>query len=148
MPEIIGKGGVLVEGHAKAPVLISDKGFNGVAAWTKPDNFKPGGAAICLDWQHPWNGIDLAREDPRLSPAEVGSTHAPLPYIDLIKDQTGPAAIIVARPDPLLAVGVFISKDWYGPSIPLIMFPTDELAKHVKDGDIIEVLEDGTIQKA
>lgn len=147
MPEIIGKGGVLVEGHAKAPVLISDKGFNGVAAWTKPDNFKPGGAAICLDWQHPWNGIDLAGKILAF-PAEVGSTHAPLPYIDLIKDHTGPAAIIVARPDPLLAVGVFISKDWYGPSIPLIMFPTDELAKHAKDGDIIEILEDGTIQKA
>ena len=36
----------------------------------------------------------------------------------------------------------------YGPSIPLIQFPTDELMKVLKDGDMIEILEDGTIQKA
>jgi len=145
--EIIGKGGVLVAGHIKAPVLISDKGFNGVAAWTKPDNFKPGGAAICLDWQHPWNGTDLAGKILAF-PTEVGSTHAPLPWIDLVKNQNGPAGVIVARPDPLLAIGIFISREWYGPSIPLIEFPTDELAKFVKDGDTIEILEDGTIQRA
>ncbi|MEL6766160.1 MAG: DUF126 domain-containing protein [Pseudomonadota bacterium] len=147
MPTVIGKGGVLVEGHVKAPVLISDAGFNGVAAWTKDDNFKPGHQAVCNDWQHPWNGTDLAGKILAF-PAEVGSTHAPLPYIDLCKNQNGPAAVIVARPDPLVAIGIFISKEWYGPSIPLLQFPTDELAMHVKDGDVIEILEDGTIQIA
>ena len=145
MPTIIGKGGVLVEGHAKAPALLTDKGFNGVAAWTKPENFKPGGAAICLDWQHPWNGIDLAGKI-LVFPTEVGSTHAPLPYLDLVKNQNGPVGIIVARPDPLVAIRIFLSKDWYGPSIPLVEFPTEELAKHLKDGDEVEILEDGTIQ--
>ena len=146
MAKIIGRGGMLVEGHARAPVLISDQGFNGVAAWTKEGNFKQGQASVCYDWQHPWNGIDLGGKILAF-PAEVGSTHAPLPYIDLVKSQTGPAALIVARPDPLVAIGIFISQEWYGPSIPLIEFPTDELAKHVEDGDTIEILEDGTIQK-
>lgn len=147
MSQVIGKGGVLVEGHVKAPVVISDKGFNGVAAWTKPSNFKPGGAAICNDWQHPWNGQDLAGKI-LIFPAEVGSTHAPLPYIDLVKNQNGPAGIIVSRPDPLVAIGIIISQEWYGPSIPLIEFPEEELAKTLKDGDMIEILEDGTIQHA
>jgi len=71
-----------------------------------------------------------------------------LPYIDLVRNQNGPVAIIVGNPDPLVAIGIFISKEWYGPSIPLIQFPTDELMKVLKDGDMIEILEDGTIQKA
>lgn len=146
MPEIIGKGGVLIEGHVKAPILMTSQGFNGVAAFTKPGNFQPGGAAICNDWQHDWNGTDLAGKILAF-PAEVGSTHAPLPYLDLIKNQVGPAAIIVARPDLLVAIGIFLSKDFYGPSIPLIEFPTEELMKVLKDGDTVEILEDGTIQK-
>jgi predicted aconitase with swiveling domain len=147
MAEIIGKGGVLVAGHVKAPVIMSTQGFNGVAAWTKPRNFEPGGQAICLDWQHEWNETDLAGKI-ICFPAETGSTHAPLPYIDLVRNQNGPAAVIVGNPDPLVAIGIFISKEWYGPSIPLIQFPTAELMKVLKDGDMIEILEDGTIQKA
>jgi predicted aconitase with swiveling domain len=131
-------------GRVKAPVIISDHGFNGVAARTKPDNFKPGNQAVCLDWQHPWNGTDLAGKI-MIIPAETGSTHAPLPWIDLVKNQNGPA--VVGSPDPLLAIGIIISKEWYGPSIPLIQLSNVELEKVLKDGDVIEILEDGTIQK-
>jgi predicted aconitase with swiveling domain len=145
MSKAIGKGGVLVEGRVKAPVIISDHGFNGVAAWTKPGNFQPGKQAVCLDWQHPWNGIDLAGKI-MIIPTEIGSTHAPLPWIDLVRNQNGPAGVIVGNPDPLLAIGIMISKEWYGPSIPLLQFPTKELANLLKDGDVIEILEDGTIE--
>lgn len=146
MAQVIGKGGVLVEGRVKAPVIISDHGFNGVAAWTKPDNFKPGKQAVCLDWQHPWNGVDLAGKI-LIIPAETGSTHAPLPWIDLVKNQNGPVGVIVGTPDPLLAIGILISKEWYGPSIPLIQLSEVELAEVLSDGDVIEILEDGTIHK-
>ncbi|PWJ38538.1 aconitase X swivel domain-containing protein [Sediminitomix flava] len=142
--EVIGKGGVLIEGAIEAPILISKQGFNGVAAWTKEENFKDGHEAVCYDWQHEWNGVDLKGKIIAF-PTEVGSTHAPLPYIDLVKDKNGPAGIIVTVPDPLVAIGVIISKEWYGPSIPLIEFPIDELEKHVKNGDIVQIQEDGTI---
>ncbi|USD62591.1 DUF126 domain-containing protein [Vibrio sp. SCSIO 43140] len=144
MSKMIGKGGVLVSGSVTGPVLISDKGFNGVAAWTKEENFQEGHQAVCYDWQHPWNGIDLAGKI-LIFPAEVGSTHAPLPYIDLVRNQNGPLAVIVQNPDPLVAIGIFISREWYGPSIPLIEFPFDILRSELKDGDLIEIEEDGTI---
>ncbi|MBC7002764.1 DUF126 domain-containing protein [Photobacterium sp. BZF1] len=146
MSKVLGQGGVLVEGTVVGPVIISDKGFNGVAAWTKEENFRPGHEAVCYDWQHPWNGIDLAGKI-LIFPAEVGSTHAPLPYIDLVRKQNGPLAVIVENPDPLVAIGIFISKEWYGPSIPLIEFPFDLLVKELTDGDEIEISIDGTITK-
>ena len=142
------KGTVVMGGTAKGPILMTMTGFNAVAAWTKAKNdSSPEYAALDQDWQHPWNGTDL-RGRIICFPAEVGSTHSPLPFLDLIKDKIGPAGIIVGEADPLLLAGNILSEVWYGPSIPIIEYPTEELMKNFKDGDVINISSDGTIEPA
>ena len=142
------KGNVVIEGTATGQILMTMTAFNAVAAWTKAKNYSsPEYAALDTDWQHPWDGTDLQGRI-ICFPAEVGSTHSPLPFLDLIKEETGPAGIIVGESDPLLIAGNILSKVWYGPSIPIIEYPTDELMKHFKDGDIVTIGEDGMIHSA
>ena len=58
-------------------------------------------------------------------PYGKGSAAAPLVLLELVKQETAPAALINIETDPLLVAGPIISKHFYGTAIPVVtMSPT------------------------
>lgn len=131
----------ILGGHGKGPALITDRAVNLTAAFTKPSNLLPFKRSEFRDRHHPWFGENI-RGKVLLVPTCIGSTHTGLVVLDLVSRDLGPAAIIVDHADSLLVSGVVLSEVWYGPTTPVVEFPTAELANHVKDGETIEVFGD------
>ncbi|MCC6145838.1 MAG: DUF126 domain-containing protein [Candidatus Hydrogenedentes bacterium] len=132
------RGRGVVGGQAQGPALFTDKAVNFTAAFTKPENLIPFKKAEVRDRHHPWFKMNI-RGKVLFIPAAIGSTHTGLVLLDLVRLQKGPAAIIVAHPDPLLVSGIILSQVWYGRSIPVVEYPTDELEGIVQDGQDIQV---------
>jgi predicted aconitase with swiveling domain len=53
-------------------------------------------------------------------PYGKGSAAAPLVLLELVKQNTAPAAMINIETDPLLVAGPIISKHFYGTTIPVV----------------------------
>ena len=142
------EGKPILDGHGKGPALITDQAVNLTAAFTKPSNLLPFKKSEFRDRHHPWFGQKI-RGKVLLIPTCIGSTHTGLVVLDLVKRHYGPAAIIVDHADSLLVSGVVLSEVWYGPTTPVVEYPTAELAEHIENGTTLEVFGDtGVIEIA
>ncbi len=131
-------GNPILKGQATGPALFTDKAFNFTAAFTKPENLLPGGKAIVRDRHHPWFKTNV-KDKVLFIPTAIGSTHTGLVLLDLVRLGKGPAAMVVDSADSLLVSGVVLSEVWYGISIPIVEYPTQELASIVHDGMQVSV---------
>lgn len=132
------QGRGVVKGRAVGPALISDRPVNFTAAFTKPLNIVPYFRAEFLDRHHPWFKTNI-KGRVLVFPTAIGSTHTGLVLLDLVRLQAGPAALIVDQADPLMVSGVLLSEVWYQRAIPVVEYPTAEIADAARDGDLVEV---------
>ncbi len=131
-------GNPVLKGKATGPALFTDKAFNFTAAFTKPENLIPGHKAQVRDRHHPWFKMNVHGKV-LFIPTAIGSTHTGLVLLDLVRLEKGPAAMVVDVADSLLVSGIVLSEVWYGISIPIVEYPTQELAEMVKDGMTVTV---------
>lgn len=98
-----------------------------------------------------WGGIDAAtgriidRSHPDLGacitgrilvmPGGRGSSSSSSVLAETIRRRTGPAAIVLAHPDPILTVGALVARSLYGTRCPIVVCAIDGIA----NGDRLRV---------
>ena len=109
-----------------------------------------------------WGGIDVAtgriidRSHPDLGrvitgrvlvmPGGRGSSSSASVFAESIRRGTGPAAIVLATPDPILTVGALVSQSLYGLRCPVVACAIDGIATgdrlrvSARDGGDAEIL--------
>jgi len=112
-------GQALMAGRAEAPALVL----------AEPLSF--------------WGGIDVAsgrvidRSHPNLGavvtgtvlvmPGGRGSSSSSAVLAECLRLSTGPAAIVLSIPDPILTVGAIVARTLYDVSCPIVVCPIDGL---------------------
>ncbi len=90
---------------------------------------------IC-DVNHSQHGLSLAGKVLAMRAAR-GSSSSSSALVEAARRGVAPAAIILARPDPILAIGSLVAADLYGLQIPVILFPEDAWHRIPADGEAL-----------
>ena len=77
-------------------------------------------------------------------PCGKGSSTASAILAESIRNDTAPAAIIMARTDPIIALGAIVADEMYGKTVPVVVLPQDDYDE-IADGDEVTVDLDGSV---
>jgi predicted aconitase with swiveling domain len=105
-----------------------------------------------------WGGVDPVSgtvADPRhpdhgrciagtvlLVPATIGSSSSSAILLELLRERTAPAAILLGRADAILALGAVVAAELGYAPVPVVEMALEALA-HVPEGAIVRVGPDG-----
>jgi predicted aconitase with swiveling domain len=135
MPE----GRTLVPGEAHGPALVLTEPLS---FWGGLD---PATGAI-MDVHHPQRGAVVIGMV-LVMPGGRGSSSSSSVLAEAIRAATAPAAIVLAEPDPIIALGAIVARELYGPSIPIVVLEMKDLVTgnevSVSAGDDVARLEVG-----
>jgi len=111
-----------------APLVLDDP----LSFWGGVD----ASTGVIIDVHHPQIGARLAGRT-LVMPTGRGSSSSSSVLAELIRHRAGPAAIVLARPDPIIAIGSFVAAELYGITIPVVSVAPDAYracvsARHVK----------------
>ena len=122
------KGRVIKSGHARGEALVSSEPI-GFLGGVDPDT------GLVVEQGHPLEGQSVTGRV-LVFPTGKGSTVGSYTLYRMVKNKTGPAAIINAESEPIVAVGAIISD------IPMI----DQIdISRLSTGNMV-VIEDGVIR--
>jgi predicted aconitase with swiveling domain len=138
-------GRALVPGNVTAEALVSHGGFNTLASYQKTllaKNLK----AVCSDQNNP----DLYKKPMAgralCLPQTIGSTTGGMVLMCACDMGAGPACMLFSRPiDSLAAAGAFLARNWTSHPMAVVDGLGDEFLESVRDGNQVEVREDGTV---
>jgi predicted aconitase with swiveling domain len=128
---------VQIAGTAVAPILRLSKpiGFwGGVNAAT----------GRVSDPRHPDHDTDIAGTILVL-PGTIGSSSSSYIMLELMAIGRAPAALVLAEPDAILALGVVVAREMGHGSIPVLLLPLAEQAL-LATGQRARIAEDGAIE--
>lgn len=139
------KGRVVLGGNVKGECVVSHEGVNTLASFQK-SALKKSKKVICSDQ----NNKDLYNKNltgkVMCLPKTIGSTTGGMILQNIAQLGIGPLAMLFSEHiDSLAAAGIILSDVWNGTRIIAIDQLGDEFLNYVKDGQIIEINEDGTI---
>ncbi len=77
-------------------------------------------------------------------PRGKGSSTGSAVLLDSIRAGTAPAAIVLGRLDPIIALGAIVADEMWHKSIPVVGLADDDLTE-IKTGDRVGVEADGTV---
>jgi uncharacterized protein len=77
-----------------------------------------------IDHSHPDRGRSVTGVI-LVMPAGRGSSSSSSVFAESIRRATGPAAIVLATPDPILTVGAIVARSLYALSCPVVVCPID-----------------------
>jgi predicted aconitase with swiveling domain len=103
----------LVPGEARGAALFLDEPLSfwgGVDAAT----------GEIVDVRHPQRGDNVAGRV-LVMPSGRGSSSSSSVLAESIRAATAPAAIVLAEPDPILALGAIVARELYGISVPVVV---------------------------
>jgi uncharacterized protein len=121
------EGRSYVAGRAEAPAMVLRAPlsfYGGVAPET--------GAIV--DQGHPDRGRVITGHA-LVIPGGKGSSSSSSVLAEAIRLGTGPAAIVLGRPDPIMVIGSLVAERLYGIAVPIIACPIDGIA----DDDMLRV---------
>lgn len=129
------KGIFHVRGEASGPVLRLPTPLSfwgGVEAET----------GTIIDHSQPHYGASL-KGRVLVMPSGRGSSSASSVLAEIIRNGTGPVAIVMARPDPIVTAGAMVARSLYSIVCPVVVTPIDSVA----DGQIatIQAAGDGAV---
>lgn len=132
-------GTILHAGTAVGPVLRLDEPLS---FW---GGFDPVTGAI-IDRSHPQAGLSIAGRVLAL-PGSRGSAGTPAGVAESLRRGSGPAAMLLARPDVNIAVGAMVAARLYAVRIPvLVLDPATHAA--VAGYGTVAITADGSIRAA
>jgi predicted aconitase with swiveling domain len=93
-----------------------------------------------IDHSHPDRGKNVTGRI-LVMPGGRGSSSASAVLAETIRRGTGPAAIVLSLPDPILTVGAIVAQSLYGFRCPIVVCPIEGLAT----GDRLRVDASGSV---
>ena len=118
------KGRVIKSGHARGEALVSSEPI-GFLGGVDPDT------GLVVEQGHPLEGQSVTGRV-LVFPSGKGSTVGSYTLYRMVKNKTGPAAIINAESEPIVAVGAIISE------IPMV----DQIdTEQINSGDVVQVCD-------
>ncbi len=130
----VARGRVLVAGAGEGPLLRLRAP---ISFWGGVDPV----AGTIADPRHPDHGRSIAGTV-LLVPATVGSSSSSAIMLELLREGTAPAAILLGRADAILALGAVVGRELGYAPIPILELPPETL-EDVADGAAVRVDEDG-----
>ena len=132
-------GRVLVPGTATGPALVLD---SPLSLW---GGLEPETGDI-IDQRHPqWRANVTGRV--LVMPVGKGSSSASSILLEAVRLGTAPAAILLAEPDAILALGAAVARELYGVAPPVVVLDR-ETYNTIHDGDALSVTNAGRISRA
>lgn len=87
-----------------------------------------------IDVRHPQRGANVAGRVLVMASGR-GSSSSSSVLAESIRAGTAPAAIVLAEPDPILAIGAIVARELYGREIPVVVSAEPGIAT----GDVVTV---------
>ena len=114
-------------GHASGPALVLDEPLS---FWGGVD---PATGDI-VDVHHPQRDANVAGRV-LVMPSGRGSSSSSSVLAESIRAGTAPVAIVLAEPDPILALGAIVARELYGRTIPIVVASRLD----VRSGEMVSV---------
>ena len=121
------EGRTLVAGTAAGEVLVLEEPLS---FWGGID---PGTGEV-VDVRHPQRGENVAGRV-LVMPSGRGSSSSSSVLAECVRAGTAPAAIVLAQPDPILALGAIVARELYGRAPPIVVVTNPDL----RTGDAVAV---------
>ena len=131
------RGRVLAPGTASGETIVLDEPLS---LWGGLDP----ATGVVIEPRHPQNGASLAGRVVVMSEAR-GSSSSSSVLAEAARAGVAPAAILLAAPDLILAVGAAVADELYRVQVPIIVVGPADLAQ-LRTGDRVSVSEDGAIR--
>lgn len=116
---------------------------------TKPISFWGGVDPVSgtiVDPRHPQHGASITGTMLAI-PSAVGSSSSSAIMLELLREGTAPAAIVMGRADAILALGVVVGRELGYTPIPVVELPMSAL-NAIADGEVVELSAGGSLRKA
>jgi uncharacterized protein len=110
-------GRTLVAGRAEGSALVLGEALS---FWGGLD---PATGRL-IDVHHPRHGTSLTGRI-LVMPAGRGSSSSSYVLAEAIRSGTGPAAILLLEPDPIVALGAIVARELYDVHVPVVVIPAD-----------------------
>jgi predicted aconitase with swiveling domain len=111
----MGESRTLAAGTGRGPALVLSEPLS---FWGGID---PATGEV-IDSHHPARGANIAGTV-LVMPAGRGSSSSSSVLAEAIRAGVGPAAIVLAEPDPIVALGAIVARELYGVSVPVVVGP-------------------------
>ena len=113
-------GEALTPGQARGTTLVLDEP---ISFWGGVDE----NTGRVIDTHHPQSGASVAGSILVLRCGR-GSSSSSSVLAECLRNGVGPAAIVLAEPDPILALGALVASELYATEIPVVVLPPDAYA--------------------
>ena len=113
-------GEALTPGQARGMTLVLDEP---ISFWGGIDE----NTGRVIDTRHPQSGASVAGMILVL-PCGRGSSSSSSVLAECLRNGVGPAAIVLAEPDSILALGALVAGELYGTEIPVVVVTADAYA--------------------
>jgi predicted aconitase with swiveling domain len=132
--EYIGRS--LVAGDARGSAMTANEALS---FW---GGLNPESGEI-IDRRHPLSGKTLTGKVLVL-PHGRGSCSASGVFLEAVRNQTAPTAVIVSRIDPIIGLGAILGEELYERTVPVVLISPSERAL-IADGDQVEINRAGRV---
>ena len=129
-------GRSLVDGTGEGPLM---RLTHPISLWGGVDPV----TGTIADPRHPQAGVSIA-STVLFIPATVGSSSSSAIMLELIREGTAPAGVLVGAADAILAMGVVVARELGYPAVPVVEVAGEEL-EGLEDGAPVRVA-DGRIE--
>jgi uncharacterized protein len=109
----MGEGRTLAAGEARGPVLVLDEPLS---FWGGVD---PETGRV-IDVHHPQRGVRVTGRV-LVMPSGRGSSSSSSVLVESIHAGTGPVAIVMREPDPIIALGAIVLRELFGTRFPVVV---------------------------
>ena len=129
MTEIAGRA--LVEGEATGTALVLDEPLS---FWGGLDPV----TGQLIDPRHPQKGVRVMGRV-LVMPSGRGSSSSSSILAEAIRLRTAPAAIVLAEPDQIVALGAIVARELYGLALPVVTIGPADCAS-MEDGMVLRIV--------
>ena len=122
---------------AEARTLVPGTGRGEILVLDEPLSFWGGldpATGEVIDFRHPQRGAHVAGRVLVMASGR-GSSSSSSVLAEAIRAGAAPAAIVLAEPDPILALGAIVARELYGREVPIVV----SAGPGVRDGDVVTV---------
>jgi predicted aconitase with swiveling domain len=126
----MGEGWSLVAGEARGPAVVLDEPLS---FWGGVD---PETGRV-IDVHHPQLGVTITGRV-LVMPSGRGSSSSSSVLVESIHAGTGPVAIVMREPDPIIALGAIVVRELFGTRFPVVV--VDEATYRSLRNDAIVVV--------
>lgn len=130
------KGKAIVPGEASGQAVVS---YQPLSFWGGVDPH----TGEVIDRRHDCSGAVISGKV-FVFPTGKGSSTGSAVLMESIRNGTAPAALILHKVDPILALGAILAEQLYQKTVPMVLLSQDDFEK-IQNGDDLTIELDGTI---